>query len=869
MDLKSQIITDEQHFIDVLNVLNPVGHYTSNNPNAQQCPCHNGKGGSDSFSWHEEGNVWKGKCFSCGISGDIIDIYAQAKGLDVKDPGDFKQALNELADLLNIKDNRTPVKKEKASDKNKNKKDDEKILTDQQIETLTEKAHGNVGNTNYFKNRGFTDDTIETYNLGYTPSYKVKGFDNGPAAIIPYPNENYYFARMISPKGKMEKSFLKGRSLPLFNKDAINDNDIIFVTEGQFDCLSILQLGFPCIGTNSVNGNANLIKYLKDNKIEHKVFIVAYDADSAGDKGAEQLISLLQEEGFEAIRYRPTGGKDINEMLVNCKERLLQDIIEMQDEAEPLLQLPVCVETTSTIDGRTIMVDIDGDDLIQETPNDFIGVSYEDVNDIPVKQEMPPVETPKEDKQNDWIKIQDCENFTNEDGEIITGAVVLNFVDHNKMFRKGNRLYVYNEETGIYDVITDIDLQQTYYEIARRVGTFEDIDYTKCNNFVKTVMQIAPYEKELADKSKFIACENGVINVVTGELLPFDPKYKLDCKFIGKFEDNYDVWLEKFNDSKFNKFLKDVLLYDDTIKTLQEMWGAMLAPKASKLQQVFIYYGDGSNGKSSLFDIQEALFANKEQNICGISLGAFSEDKFILSNAQGKQVNIVRDDILAKKVGGSFKSAIAGEAVTTQEKNKQHTRQSFEMTWFYGVNELPNTEDKTHGYYRRNCIIPFNVKFGTKEEVKRGTADKVKIPGIVNEIIETEMDLIFMWAYYGLKRLIANNYVITPNNASNETMEQYKIDTNSPYAFYKSEIIDSPGNKITGKKLYEAYVNWCKDNYIAKTVSIQTFGKQMKSFGVKWDRKTAGITYFDIDVEFEVVDDIENPFDNVRQFKKC
>ena len=100
-------------------------------------------------------------------------------------------------------------------------------------------------------------------------------------------------------------------------------------------------------------------------------------------------------------------------------------------------------------------------------------------------------------------------------------------------------------------------------------------------------------------------------------------------------------------------------------------------------------------------------------------------------------------------------------------------------------------------------------------------------------------------------------------------MEQYKIDTNSPYAFYKSEIIDSPGNKITGKKLYEAYVNWCKDNYIAKPVSIQTFGKQMKSFGVKWDRKTAGITYFDIDIEFEVVDDIENPFDNVRQFKKC
>ena len=61
MDLKSQIITDEQHFINVLNILNPMGNYSSNKNNAQPCPCHSGDGGSDSFSWHKDGDVWKGK----------------------------------------------------------------------------------------------------------------------------------------------------------------------------------------------------------------------------------------------------------------------------------------------------------------------------------------------------------------------------------------------------------------------------------------------------------------------------------------------------------------------------------------------------------------------------------------------------------------------------------------------------------------------------------------------------------------------------------------------------------------------------------------------------------------------------------------
>lgn len=449
MDLKSQIITDEKYFIDVLNILNPVGNYSSNKCNAQPCPCHTGDGGSDSFSWHEEGNVWKGKCFSCGIGGDIIDIYAQAKGLDVKDPNDFKQALNELADLLNINDNRTPIKKEKVSNKKA-----EKIYTDQEIEILVGKAHKNVGKTNYFKNRGFIDDTIETYKLGYTPSYKVKGFDNGPAAIVPYPNESYYFARMISPKGKMTKSFLKGRSLPIFNKDAINDNDVIFVTEGQFDCLSILQIGFPSIGTNSVAGNGKLMKYLKDNEITDKVFIVAYDADTAGDKGAEQLISLLEGEGFKAIRYRPSGGKDINEMLVKCKDKLLEDLVNVYGEAE----------------------DISGDDLIPNTPENFADVDYEDADDTPVKkdaqveiveeQEVENVELENKTENTDVTTVSNqIEQLKEKPNNYSYGQYIFNgkYIYYEKTDKDGEvveTIVIYNGSLDIVSSNTDIDTNE-------------------------------------------------------------------------------------------------------------------------------------------------------------------------------------------------------------------------------------------------------------------------------------------------------------------------------------------------------------------------------------------------------------------------
>lgn len=421
-------------------------------------------------------------------------------------------------------------------------------------------------------------------------------------------------------------------------------------------------------------------------------------------------------------------------------------------------------------------------------------------------------------------------DYIDDKGKIIIGALVKSYTNTNYLFRKGNRLYKYNKLTGIYDVLNDDMIQKIYYQIADMDGVVEDISHKKADNFNKTLFQYVDEYEETYDEKRYIACKNGIIDSIDNKLLPFDPKYKLDCKFNGTYDADYDKWLEAYNKSKFKQFLLDILVDRDVIWSLQEMWGNMLCPHAEKIQQIFIYYGAGSNGKSSLFDIQEALFTNLEQNLCGISLSAFSNDKFILSMAQGKRVNIVRDDKLAKDVGGSFKSIINGEIVTTQEKNKSHKYQKFNLAWFYGVNSLPNTEDKTNGYYRRNCIIPFPIIFGTKEEVESGEADKVKIPGIVDEIIEKEMDIVFMWAYWGLQRLIKQNWIITPNKASLKISKEYKMETNSVYEYYTEKLVKVKGSKIKAKTLYENYLSWCEKEY-RDPVKVVTFGKQLKDLG--------------------------------------
>lgn len=447
--------------------------------------------------------------------------------------------------------------------------------------------------------------------------------------------------------------------------------------------------------------------------------------------------------------------------------------------------------------------------------------------------------------------------YCKDNGKIINGSLVKYILDKSPSYVKGNMLYIYNEELGIYEYKDTRDQLKMYYD---HVQIDDDIDPGKADKFSKTIHAIADNYKELFSyENRYINCINGVVDTENDELLEFTPQIKLDTKFNGNFTNDFDKYKEDYNKSKFKSFLENIL-DDGTILTLQESWGVMLCPNATKVQQCFIYKGEGSNGKSSLFDIQTALLYDKDKSVCGIGLGKFG-DEFIMAMAEGRRVNIVRDDTVEGKMNGVFKSAVCGEEITVNKKNKDHVQMKFNMAWFYGLNRMPVTNDKSYGFFRRPIFIPFNVRFGTAEQVKTGEADKIGVPGIVEDIISNEMDIVFMWAYEGLKRLKANKWKITQSEASIKEMEEYKEEADSAYAFYKNNLVRMPGNKINARELYTRYEEWCFVERINKPMNSKEFGRQLASFGHK-KYKTGGRYVFpNIAYRmFTPVDNIDSPF---------
>lgn len=470
----------------------------------------------------------------------------------------------------------------------------------------------------------------------------------------------------------------------------------------------------------------------------------------------------------------------------------------------------------------------------------------------------PPMEKQRVDNMISSIIGRLKPPYCDEKGIINAGLLAEYVLSETPCYTKGNLWYKYNNKKGVYEYLELKQVQRMFFDYI--VSAVDKRTPNKPQNFAKLLMLISEDAREVHDEKKYINCLSGVIDIEDNKILKHDSKYKTEIQFQAELLQDHDEYQERFNKSEFKKFLND-LLDDESILTLQESWGLMLSPHAKEVQNCFIYKGEGSNGKSVTFDIQEALI-NDSDKICGIGLGDFGGD-FVISSAEGKHVNIVRDDELSgKTIHKFFKSMVTGEPVTVNRKNKDLVRLGFNITHFFGLNRLPSAADKSTGFFRRPIIIPFNTSFGTDEEVSKGLRDKVKDTQIGSRIIDNELDIVFTWAYEGLQRVKANKWKVTVSKAADKEMEEYREEVDSAYAFYNERIVKSSlkDHKIEKKKVYNAYLEWCSNDGIIPMNNVQ-FGRQLSSFGVK-SKPCNSIRYW-IDIEItdlELMSDGTSPF---------
>ena len=146
-----------------------------------------------------------------------------------------------------------------------------------------------------------------------------------------YHDEVSYTLRKTERGGYVRDGFRVlqiGKILP-FGLPRTADSNVIAITEGAFDCLSLYTVGLPTI---SISGVANVKKvplYLPKSCTD---VVLALDNDEAGLKATAELEEILEGTKWQSHLLRIKDGKDVNEWIQGNAQSLENSVNEIIKE---------------------------------------------------------------------------------------------------------------------------------------------------------------------------------------------------------------------------------------------------------------------------------------------------------------------------------------------------------------------------------------------------------------------------------------------------------------------------------------------------------------------------------------------------------
>ena len=116
----------------------------------------------------------------------------------------------------------------------------------------------------YLQGRGITLDTALQYWIGFDPAADPAQSNHPTPRLIIPTCRTHYVARSIDPNtpSKWAKMNNKGGRPAIFNAKVLQDSstEAVFVTEGFFDALSIIEVGAAAIALNSTSNASKLLE---------------------------------------------------------------------------------------------------------------------------------------------------------------------------------------------------------------------------------------------------------------------------------------------------------------------------------------------------------------------------------------------------------------------------------------------------------------------------------------------------------------------------------------------------------------------------------------------------------------------------------
>lgn len=340
-------------------------------------------------------------------------------------------------------------------------------------------------------------------------------------------------------------------------------------------------------------------------------------------------------------------------------------------------------------------------------------------------------------------------------------------------------------------------------------------------------------------------CASGTLQLLPpGAALPKEPVYDgsgVDVSLIASLlEHERTHYITKLGNvafdaaakcPEFEKFLAEIQPDHEMRAFLQRVFGYCLCADVSE-QKIFMFWGEGSNGKSTLIDIIRAVLGTYAVKV---PIEAFLRDDHRKAGQATPELMGLRG------AHAAFASEPPEGAQLAEDKVKQVTGDGniqarglfqgmveFPATFkmIISFNPKPKIRGKDKGIWRRIVLVPFGVTIDEPDETLAERIKQNELAGVLNWMLEG----FYWWRVQGL----------APPAAVVAATEEYRQESDAIGEFLAMYTERREGVRIQAKRLYEVYARACREN-ARDVLSSTAFGNYVSK---RFKKEKVGVVFY-------------------------
>ena len=582
---------------------------------------------------------------------------------------------------------------------------------------------------------------------------------------------------------------VKGVRLVPYRLPAVLKAEIIYVVEGEKDVHSLENLG---IITTCNAGGAGKWRQEYQEHFRGKQVNVIPDADEPGRKHADAVVRSLQAVAASVRIVSLPTGKDVS------------DWIAAGGTAEQLLELAAA----SASNYRPPPPSLTG---LSRHPraSDLAGFRFTDLSTAELMTTWYGQDLHYCHLWHKWL-TWDGKRWKVDD----TGAVVRLAADTVRL---------------LYDVASTIEDRKERERLVRHALSYEA--KKKLDAMIalaESQLDIVVLPDQLDRNRWLLNLDNGTLDLRTGERREHQREDLITKLAPVPYDSEAKAPL-------FEKFLNDIFAGNqDVIRFVQAATGYAITGDTSE-QCLFITWGNGENGKSTLIETILALAGD---------YGMFTPPETLLA----KRHDGIPND-LARLKGSRFVAAVeteegkhlaesrikqmtGGDTISARFMRGEWFDFKPEFKCFLATNHKPAIRGTDHAIWRRIRLVPFTVRIPTEKQDKH-LAEKLlgELPGVLNFAVQGCLD----WQRNGLQ---------PPVEVTRATAE-YRDENDQVGRGIAECCVTGDDFQVKARPLYQEYRRWATEvgeDLLTETAFARRLGE--KGFAKKHTR--SGTIYYGI-----------------------